>query len=204
MPPPNTQVPAPAPGQFEFMLKDQPKPPGRLANFLAWMPRPAKITLLAVIVLFMLVIFYSLFFGGKTTNSEQLTAIMARAQEIARVSLLSQQQSTNANTKDLATTVEISLSSQEKQLQTYLLEQKVKVDTKKLAARLNKDTDKQLATALQNNSYDQTYFSYLKTNLTSYQDALNTAYKDGGKNAQTILNSAYQSTQTLLTAPQLK
>ena len=204
MPPQNTQVPAPAPGQFEFMLKDQPKPPGRLASFLAWMPRPAKIILAAVGILFILVIFYSLFFGGKTTNTDQLTSIMARAQEIARVSVLAQQQSTNANTKDLATTAETTLSSQKGQLQTYLLDQKVKVGAKALAARLNKDTDKQLAAALQNNNYDQTYFTYLKTNLASYQNALNTAYKDAGKNAQAILNSAYQSVQTLLTAPALK
>jgi len=204
MPPQNTPVPAPAPGQFEFMLKDQPKPPGRFSSLLAWMPRPAKIALVAVSILFILVIFYSLFFGGKTTNTDQLSSIMARAQEIARVSILVQQQSTNANTKDLATTAEITLSSQEEQLQTYLLDQKVKVDAKKLAVRLDKETDKQLAAALQNNSYDQTYFSYLKTNLSSYQEALNTAYKDAGKNAQAILNSAYQSVQTLLSAPALK
>ena len=129
---------------------------------------------------------------------------MARAQEIARVSVLAQQQSTNANTKDLATTAETTLSSQKGQLQTYLLDQKVKVGAKALAARLNKDTDKQLAAALQNNNYDQTYFTYLKTNLASYRDALNIAYKDAGKNAQAILNSAYQSVQTLLTAPALK
>ncbi len=204
MPPQNTQAPPPAPGQFDFMLKDQPKPPGRLGSFIAWMPKPAKIALAAIGVIFIFVILYALFFGGKATDTEQLISIMARAQEIARVSTLAQQQSTSPDTKDLATTTETTLTSQKGQLQTYLKGQKVKVDAKKLAAGLDKDTDKQLATALQNNSYDQTYFSYLKTNLTSYQTALNIAYRDAGQNAQAILNSAYQSIQTLLGAPQFK
>src|SRR3989344_8800415 len=103
MPPQNTQTPSPAPENFDFMMKEPPNPPGRFSGLFSWMPKPAKIVLAAVGVLFVLVILYAVFFGGKTTNTDQLTSVMARAQEISRVSALVQQQAKDASTKDLAT-----------------------------------------------------------------------------------------------------
>lgn len=196
--------PASAPEKFDFMMKEPPKPPGRLSGAIAWMPKPAKIALAVVGILFVLVVFYSIFFGGKTTNTDQLIGVMARAQEISRVSALVQQQAKATNTKDLATMAEIILSSQKQELKSYLSDRKVKADPKKLASRLDKNTDSSLEKALQNNSYDQTYLSYLKVNLGDYQNSLDTAYKGSSKNLQPILSEQYQSIKTLLSAPQLK
>lgn len=219
MPPQNTQpvTPSPVPpvespsqnstgpaGQFDFMMKQQPKPPGRIGSLLSGIPRPAKIALAGLGALFILVILYALFFGGKTTNVEQLTAVAARAQEIARVSALAQTGSQNADTKGLATTTSEVLASQEQELKSYLKTSKVKIDTKKLAAKLDKNTDTALTAAQQNNNYDQAYFNYLKTNLVTYQNDLAAASKGAGKKAQAILSAADASVQTLLSAPQLK
>lgn len=196
--------PASAPEKFDFMMKESPKPPGRLNSLFSWMPKPAKIVLAVVGALFILVIFYAIFFGGKVTNTDQLTSVMARAQEISRVSTLAQQQAKAADTKDLATTTEAVLSSQEQELKNYLSNRKIKADPKKLAARLDKNTDGSLEKALQNNSYDQTYFSYLKTSLVTYQSELDATHKSSSKNLQSILSEQYQSIKTLLDAPQLK
>ena len=216
MPPQNTQPPSQAllvesgqnstgpAGQFDFMMKDQPKQPGRLNGLLATLPKPAKIALAALGTLFVLVILYALFFGGKTTNVDQLTAVAARAQEIVRVSALAQTGSQNADTRALAATTSGVLASQEQQLKSYLKTSLVKVDAKKLSAKLDKNTDAALASAQQNNNYDQTYFKYLKTSLANYQSDLATADKGAGKKAQAILGAAYASVQTLLSAPQLK
>lgn len=186
------------------MMKEPPKPPGRFSGLFSWMPKPAKIVLAAVGILFVLVIFYAIFFGGKTTNTDQLTSVMARAREIGRVSVLVQQQAKDTSTKDLATTAEAVLSSQEQELKSYFSDRKVKVNPKKLAVRLDKNTDTSLEKALQNNNYDQTYFSYLKTNLVSYQGELDTTLKGSSESLQSILSGQYQSIKTLLTAPQLK
>ncbi|MEK7561671.1 MAG: hypothetical protein AAB541_02310 [Patescibacteria group bacterium] len=186
------------------MMKEQPKPPGRFSSLLSGIPKPAKIILGAVVGLFLLVMLYSLFFGGKTTNVDQLTAVAARAQEIARVSALAQTESQNADTQGLAaTTVEV-LASQEQQLTSYLKTSGVKVDAKILVSKLDKNTDAALTAALQNNNYDQAYFDYLKTNLTAYRNDLNLVYKGAGKKAQDIVSTAYSSVQILLSAPQLK
>lgn len=204
MPPQNTPPVPPPAGQFDFMMKEQPKPPGRLSGLLATLPKPARIALTALGTLLVLVILYAVIFGGKTTNSSQLTSVMASAQEIARVSALVQLGSQNTDTKDLASTAETVLSSQEQELRSYLKTGKIKVDSKKLVAKLDKNTDKQLTAALQNNSYDQTYYNYLKTNLVAYLNDLDAASKGANKKAQAILSAANASVQTLLSAPQLK
>ncbi len=216
MPPQNTQAPTPAPpvesgqnstgpaGQFDFMMKDRPKPPGRFGSLLSGIPKPAKIALAALGILFVLVIVYSLLFSGKTTNTNQLTSVMASAQEISRVSALAQTGSQNADTQGLAATTSEVLTSQEQQLKSYLKTSKVSVDTKQLAARLNKNTDAQLLSAQQNNNYDQAYFSYLKTALANYQNTLSAANKAASLKVQAILKADYDSVATLLSAPQLK
>ncbi len=186
------------------MMKDQPKAPGRFGSLLSGVPKPAKIVLVAIVSLLLLVILYSLFLGGKTTNADQLVGMAAKAQEIARVSTLVQQQSTSTDTKGLASTTSETLSSQQKQLVIYLKSQGVKASAKKLAARLDKNTDAQLLAAQQNNNYDQTYFKYLKTNLAAYQNDINTVQKGVSKKAQAILSTTNASVQTLLSAPQLK
>ncbi len=195
---------ASAPENFDFMMKEPPKPPGRFSSLFSWMPKPAKIVLAAVSILFVLVIFYAIFLGGNATNTDQLTSVMARAREIGRVRVLVQQQAKDVSTKDLATTAEAVLSSQEQELKSYLSDRKVKVSSKKLAARLDKTTDSSFEKALQNNNYDQTYFSYLKTNLVTYQGELDTTLKGSSESLQSILSGQYQSIKTLLTAPQLK
>ncbi len=201
---PNQQAVPPSPEQFDFMMKDQPKPPSRLGSLLASVPKPAKVILLIIGAFFVIVILYSLLFGAKTTNSDQLVAAAARAQEIARVSTLAKTGSKNADTDALAATTAATASSQEQQIKSYLKTNKVSVSAKKLGVDLDKTTDTSLATALQNNNYDQTYFSYLKTSLVTYQNDLTAAYKGAGKNAQTLLNTSYASIQILLLAPQLK
>ncbi|MBI2592297.1 hypothetical protein HYW36_02355 [Candidatus Saccharibacteria bacterium] len=201
----NQQPATPTPGQFDFMLKNQPKPPNRFSVLLSGIPKPAKVALLIIGIVFILVILYSLLVGGKTAGTDQLTLVMARAQEIARISALAGQQAKNPDTKGLAATTEAILNSQARELQTYLTDLKVKVNVKKIAVLyLDKKADAKLATALQNNNYDQTYFDYLKTNLATYKNQLLVTYKGVGKNVQTILNSDYKSVETILSAPQLK
>jgi NAD(P)H-dependent flavin oxidoreductase YrpB (nitropropane dioxygenase family) len=118
--------------------------------------------------------------------------------------VLAQTASQNADTKGLATTTSEVLVSQEQELKSYLKISGIRIDTKKLAAKLDKNTDAALTAAQQNNNYDQAYFNYLKTNLATYQNDLATASKGAGKKAQVILSAANVSVQTLLSAPQLK
>lgn len=190
------------PGQFDFILKDSPKPPRQYP----WSSLPKPLVLIAGISLLLIIgiTIFSLLFGNRVSNGGQLIDIMARAQEISRVSTLAQQQASANDTKALALTTGDSLSSEQQEIAKYLKAHKIKADPKKLNARHNKSTDDELQAASQSNNYDQTYLSYLKTNLAEYSSALNNAYNGAPEDLQVTLKEAYSSTQQILLAPQFK
>lgn len=201
MPPLDTNNPQQH-GQFDFILKDSPKP----ARHFPWSDLPKPVVLIAGVSLVLIIgiALFSLLFGGRVNNGDQLIDIMSRAQEISRVSTLAQQQATSADTKALALTTGASLTSEQQQIAKYLKAHNIKTDPKKLSARNNKSTDTELQAASQNNNYDQTYLGYLKTNLTEYDSALNNAYNSAPKDLRVTLKDAYSSTQQILSAPQFK
>lgn len=192
------------PSNFDFMLKNQPKPPSRFSGSFGWIPKPAKIILIALGPLLVLAVLYGVFFSGKTNDVDRIKSVIAYSHEISRISLAVQQGTKNTITKDLATTAEVVLSSQERELIKYLGERKIKIDQKSLILRQDKNTDSQLAAAAQNNNYDETYYSYLKSNLGSYQNELTLTYNGAGNKAKTILSADFDSVDSLLAAPQLQ
>jgi len=215
--PPEQQQPQPTlpsgPGgsldpDYKFIFEDKKKP---RFHFRLGLPKNnnfAKTVALVVgggIVLIILIIAASSFFGARGVNSKQLVDIMARAQEISRVSNLvsQQQQNVDPNTLNLAATTSSALSSEQTQLLAYLHKARARVSTKALNFYLNKNTDTQLQTATESNNFSTTYYAYLKTNLGEYQNALKTIIPGSPPMAQAILNDALTSTQTLLAAPQL-
>lgn len=183
--------------QYDFILNNQPAPkkPGLLPTK---MPGRLKIILIGIIGLMVLFIVGALLFGGGGSSSQPLLKIMSQAQEISRVSKLVQQQTKNNDTKALATTAAASLDSQKAELNGYLAGKKQKADPNTLAADLNKSTDSKMQIAAQNNSLEETYKTYLKTNLNSYSSQLQTAYSTASGEAKLVLNSAFASTQVIL------
>jgi hypothetical protein len=190
--------------KFDFMLKQNAKPKRGLP--LPALPKPAKIILAVVGGIFVLVIISSLLSSHKSGGTQPIVNVMARGQEILRVTQLTQQTLPlqDPSTQALAATVYASVSSDEAQLKSYLSKSHIKVSTAALAADTDKTTDSSLQSASQNNGLDSAYVGYLKTALAKYQTDLQTAYKVAGPNGKTILKSAFDSTTTLLASPQLK
>lgn len=209
MPPQTTiqpqQIPPPAPNsQFEFMMKDQPKPPGRFGSMWAGLPKPVRIALPIIGVIIILVIGYSVLFGRKVPYTQQMVGVAARAQEISRVSQLVTSNSKDTDAKSLAATVNASMASQETAIQNYLTKNKAKVDPKLYLGKLDKKTDQELDVAKQNNAYEQAYYSYLKSSLADYQKSLAAVYPSLGNNGKDLLASANDSVKVILNAPQLR
>ena len=200
---PGMQPQSPNP-QYDFILKD-PQAPKRGFNLPLFpnLPGPAKIILASVLGLFVVVILYSVIFGGKATNAQQMTDAMGRAQEINRVSKLVAQQSNDPDTQGLAATTQIAMASEQFQLNSYLKSHKIKTSPKQLTKYLNKNTDAQLQSAAQNNNIPAVYASYLKKNLGLYQAILLSANKGASKTVSAILRDAFNSTKTLLASPQV-
>lgn len=204
MSPQETTEPASGP-QYDFILKNGENRPKKLGLKLPFsnLPKPILIGLAAVFGFFLIIILLSLLGGRGSGTSDKYLRVMARAQEIARVSDLVSAKSASSDTKSLAITVSTSLNSEQNQLGAYLKSAHLKYSSKSLAIYLNKNTDASLNAAAQNNSLDQTYFGYLKTQLSAYQSSIRTAYQSAGQAAKPILYSFLASVQTIMASPQL-
>jgi hypothetical protein len=205
--PPQTPTPISSPSpnpQYDFILRDPQKPkhsfglPGLPSN----MPKP-MLLLVGVVGILLIIVIFGVIFKGGGGNSQNLIAVAGRAQEIARISTLVQQQSQDPNTQYLAATTQITLASEQYQLTTYLSKHNVKVSPAQLNAYQNKNTDTQLQTAAQNNNLGSTYDAYLKNNLATYQSDIRGAAKGASKSLLAILNSANTSAGVLLAAPEI-
>jgi hypothetical protein len=190
--------------KFDFMLKNNQMAKRGLG--LPPMSKPVKIILGAVLGIFILIIISSALSGRGKGATQPIINAMARGQEILRVTKLTQQQLPlqDPTAQALSATVYSSLSSDQQQLSAYLAANHAKVSTALLAADVDKASDAQLQSASQNNNIDSAYEDYLKTSLPKYQTDLQTAYKSAGPKGKVLLKSAFDSTTTLLSAPQLK
>jgi hypothetical protein len=189
---------------FDFMLKDQPKPKRSLMPNLS---KPLKIGLAVTGGIILLIIISSLLSGRNNGASQPIIGALARGQEILRVTALLQQpplQLRDPQTQALSATVSSSLSSDQQQLVSYLAKNHTKVNTVQLAADVNKSTDASLQSASQNNNLDSAYITYLKSNLGTYQTDIQTAYKSAGSNGKALLQKSFDSVNTILSSPQLK
>jgi hypothetical protein len=155
------------------------------------------------LVLGVLIIVLSNIFSPKL-NTKQVTDVVARGEEISRVSDVVRQKSRDLNTGNLASTTSTVLTSQEVQLVDYLKKNKKRVPTKDITIYLSKKTDAEIDAADQSNRLSEYYYAYLKKNLTDYQTALKTAYDAAsGPTLKNIAQEYSISTQTILKTQQL-
>lgn len=189
---------------FDFMLKNQP--PARRRLPLPHLSRPLKVAGVVIIAILLIIIVNSVLSGRKNANFQPIVGVLARNQEIVRVTGLTQTQLPlqDPQTQGLAATTYSALSSDKQQLGGYLAKNHVKVSAVQLAADTDKTTDTNLQSALQNNNLDATYVNYLKQNLSLYANDLQAAYQSAGPNGKKILKAALDSTNTLLASPALK
>jgi len=187
---------------YDFIMKDTPPPKRSL------LPTNNPILMIAgvVILILLLIVIYGVISGSK--GSKGATAIidsLGKAQEISRVTTAQATNLKDPNTLAIAATTQAAVGSEQTQLNKFLVSHKVKVDKKKLALYQNKNTDSQMATALQTNSLDSAYLTYLKGALNDYSQSLKTSYSSTtSASARAIQQDAFDSTQTLLSSPTLK
>lgn len=189
---------------YEFILKDSPVAKRSL------MPNLSKITLViigVVVSVMLLVLVYGIFFrGGSGGSVDNLINAMGRAQEISRISSEQKTNLKDPTVVSLATTVSITTSSDQAQINKYLKKQGAKVDQKKLAVfkSNNKELDTNLEQAVSNNTIDTAYINYLKSSLADYSNALKKAYTESESAAtKEVIKNIFDSTQILLTTSAL-
>lgn len=151
-----------------------------------------------LVLIIIVIVFASLLSGGSNINTS-LVSLTAQQNELARVATLGTQQAVGQDTKNFAISVQLSVSSDQQQLINYLKTQGHKVGTKELLADQSTKTDSQLTDATSNSTFDSTFDGIVQSQLTSYAQAVKTAFGQAtGKNARALLNTEYQNAQLLL------
>lgn len=185
--------------QYDFILKNQKPQRGRFHLSLPGSGSSVSRGLLIGLVVIVLILFAILIFGGNGSANKPLVDLVARAQEINRVSTaVANQQDVSADTKNLVATVQSVLSSQQQQIASYLAGTGTKIDPVKQTAYKDTGTDSQLTSADQAGNLAAFYQSYLKSNLANYQSALQADYKTATPKAKTLIANDYASVTTIL------
>lgn len=203
---PNAPAPVPpsAPSQYDFILQHGENKPKRSILPGAGGSKKHRLLTLAIaggILLIILVLIFSLLFGGKKTAG--LLDLAQTQQEIIRVSTLGVQQADGSTAKNLAITTELSLLSDQQKVLGQMKKQGQKADAKRLAVKKNENTDKTLDQAALDNNYDVVFMKTIQTELTEYQQLLRQVHNaTSDVSLQQILNDEFSSAATLIAATQ--
>ena len=137
--------------------------------------------------------------GG--SNQTALIAVVSEQKELVRLSteVLQQGAPVSGKTKNSIITTQVSVASAQSELIKYMAKNGQKVELKKVIHPGKAANDDQLKAALASGTYDLTVSDVLKTQLTSYQADLKTAFnKTSGTVGKDILNRQYKASELLL------
>ena len=133
-------------------------------------------------------------------EKQQWLKLAQEQQELIRISEIGSQKAQNRDTKNLAITTKLSLTSSQSTINSLAKKNGAQVDSKSLALGRDSKTDAILKTAEQTNQFDKVFAEVLKTKLTTYQSDMKKLY-EGTASAKTkaSLASAYTNAGVLVT-----
>jgi hypothetical protein len=150
-------------------------------------------------VLIVIIILFSVLFGGGNETGQKLLNIAQTQTEIVRIATDAQSKARSGATLNLANTVSLSVTSSQNQITPLIKKYGAKADTKLLGLKHSAKTDQQLEAAIQSNQYDAVFTTVMNGLLKDYQSQLKTAYSSLTKPTdKQALKTAYDGTGLLL------
>lgn len=193
--------PPPQPHEYEF-ITNPGQPPKRSLNPLpGGTSMPIRIAIVVGGLLVMLIIFLVLkgiFSGGG--NTEALLGVGQDQQQLIHLATnATEQEGLSSANRAFAVTTEVTLTSAQQQLVTYLANNGKKVDAKTLGLKVSAPLDEQLKTAAASSTYNTTFKQTMETQLKSYQQALREAYNQtSGPKGRELLTEQFDGSSLLL------
>jgi len=149
-----------------------------------------------------LVIVAAIFFsviGGGGNNFTPVITIAQDQTELIRIAKLGATKATGQTTLNVAFNLQLSLTSAQQKLLSYLADNHIKLGTKQLALKQNAQTTKQLSDAVATSSFDSTFVTVIQSQLGTYAQALKTAYNTNpGPKGRQLLSAQYNGAQLLI------
>lgn len=197
---PNAPTPPPPNNDpFAFITQDTPVAKKPLINPSSMKTRILIIAGFVIFLIIAAVIAVSLLGGGDKDRTQSYIEIAQRQTEIIRISALASDKAKGLETKSLAYTTNLSVTSSQKDLTAILVKRGVteKALAKELGGAKNAKTDELLAEAERNNRYDETFKEILNTELTNYQKQLNAVSGGAKKSEYAVFEKSFIQVSTL-------
>lgn len=141
--------------------------------------------------------------SASNAGKADLVKVAQKQAELVRISELGMERSKGSSAKNLATTVNLSLQSDQTILVAALKTAGIKVSSKELALGKDQKTDTALTAAEQANKFDDVFIQTIQAELVEYQQSLKTAYdKASGNKLKQTLSDQYTTAGLLATAKQ--
>ena len=200
---PNQPYPGPTQnGQYEFILAP-PKPSRKLFSFGGLGNHNFGLTIGliisgAIILMIVLALLASALGSSNHATINSLIGLVQTQDELVHISTEGENGAVQQTTKNLAITVEYSLTTQEQGTVKLLASNGTKVGTKQLKLKESAATDQQLTNATANSTFDSVFVQVLQQQLAGYMGALkqlNTTTK--GQAIKNLTYQYYQQSQLL-------
>lgn len=208
---PNNPSPAPPPinpqnmsggnSQYDFITNPgSPKPSKFNFKIPGGSKKTQRIIFISGVIVFLIIgfmIFSTIAGSGNKAQKEQLKQVVYKQKELIRISEIGFKKARTNEAKNLAITTQLSLTSEQSELQGALKILGVKSDAKSVGGA-DKKKDEKLTAAEQSNSFDEVFLEMLKADLIDYAKATQEAYKNNtSKKTKAALESQFNNAATL-------
>lgn len=149
----------------------------------------------ALLLMLILAIIVNSLGGG---NKGNLISLAQTQNELSRVSQQAVSSATQQTTKNLAVTIDLSMSSQQQGTLALLGKRGVKVSPKDLRLKQNATTDQQLASAKTTSTFDSVYTQIMQQSLNDYANTLKQMHDTSKSKSERELTSDYYTQTQLL------
>jgi hypothetical protein len=176
LPPLNNPAPT-GHNAYEFIMEPNSKRPGAFGGrgSGSFGKRIAVVAVLLLVIIIGMFVAFSAF--KPKSSTPQLVAILQRQQEIIRIATAATNQINTQSTSNFVINTQLTVTTSQTQVATYLQEHGRKVKAKELALDQDAKTDTLLSNAQSAGNYDRILTSTLTTQLETYEGLLQDTYK---------------------------
>jgi len=195
------QYPTTNPGTpYDFILNPQQQPPQRRFKLGKENLAMTIAVLVGGTLLFMIIVTLLLnIFTSGGSNKDDLISLAQTQNELIRVSSNAVPAATQQTTKNLAVTVQFTLTTQQQQILDILANSGTKLKKKQLALKQNGETDQKLANAKATSTFDSTFAQLMQEELESYANTIKQfGNKTTSQTQRDLATDYYQQTQLII------
>ncbi len=195
---PQYQPPAPQGNPYDYILNS---PQGKRRAFVPGGKHKKLFSVLFVLfVLLIVVVVISLFNSLTSKDYSAYISLAQKQNEVARIAEIGATNGRSSYTKQYATTIKMTLTSEQSSTVSYLNKNGKKLGDKQLSASRNSDTDKKLTASEQTSTYDDTYNAILNSLVKDYYASVKSATSSPSGLSEKALATTLQNDYKILTS----